>query len=71
MPEHDGPGLLILGLPSKRGESLIVRPGNNADIEATKREARSLVSGLVPTCSQVWIVRTVWEATPEYTEGKD
>lgn len=70
MPEYDRPGTLIIGIRATKDAEVIARPGNNADIEATKRQARSLVAGPDPICSQVWIVDTRWEATPDNPEGK-
>lgn len=47
-----------------------MQAGNPTDIEATKRQARFLVEGHDPQCSQAWIVETRFTVTPESPERK-
>lgn len=65
MSESNNPGLIVIGVPFDRDGQVIVEQGNSADIEATKRQARALVSGANPLCFQAWIVETRFEVTAE------
>ena len=71
MPENNRPGLLIIASPAQRDGTVLVTAGNDADIEATKRQARSLVSGENPPFFQAWIVDTVFSVTREHDEPEE
>ena len=68
--EHNGPGLIILGI--LRGlppNQVLVVAGDNTDIEHTRQRARSLVAGgSHSACLNVWIVTTIFDATPSNGE---
>ena len=70
MPEHDGHGLIVIGVPSDPNGRVIIQQGNNTDIEYTRRQARSLVSGPSPRCCKAWIVQTIFDVTADTIEPK-
>lgn len=39
MPENKRPGLMVIGNSRKQGAPIITEPGNDHDIEYTKRQA--------------------------------
>ncbi|WP_020476559.1 hypothetical protein [Zavarzinella formosa] len=69
MPERNGPGLLIIGRLREPPGAIHVEAGNDADIEYTKRQARSLVQGPEPMCMQAWVVQSLFEVSQAPTPG--